>query len=322
MTVESFSAFEKTRSKHWLIDIAVRLVKTKPLGTFGVVVLIIMLVVGICAPLLAPYDYGKVDLASRLQAPSAEHIFGTDQFGRDLFSRIIYGARISMYVGLGAAALSVVGAIIIGLISGYMGGKLDIFIQRFVDAWMCFPGLVIFLTVLSLVGPGLLQVIFVLGISSSIASSRIVRSAVMSVKREVYVQAAIASGSSTPRILITHILPNVMAPVIIMFSLAMGTMIIAEASLSFLGFGIPPPYPSWGGMLSGGARQYMTRAPWMAIWPGLALSIVVYSINMFGDALRDIFDPKLRGGLGRYSGVKNLQKKVLKIEGGIKNSKN
>ena len=292
------------RKRALLVDMAIRLVKEKPLGTAGAVIVLLMLITGIFADLLAPYGMNEMTLAHRLAGPSGEHILGADQIGRDLLSRIIYGARISMYVGLGASLLNVSVAIAIGTISGFLGGKTDLVIQRFVDAWMCFPGLVIFLTVLSITGPGLIQVILVLGISSGISSSRVIRSSVINIKENMYVHAAFALGASTPRILVRHILPNIMAPTIILFTLAMGGMIIAEASLSFLGFGIPPPEPSWGGMLSGSGRKYMVSAPWMAIWPGLALAIVVYGINMLGDAIRDILDPRLRGGLGRYSGVK------------------
>jgi len=287
-----------------LTDLLVRLVKEKPLGTAGAVIVLLLLLTGIFANVLAPYGMNEISLAERLAGPSARHWLGTDNLGRDLLSRIIFGARISMYVGLAASTLDAIGATLIGIISGFLGGKTDLVIQRFVDAWMCFPGLVIFLTVISIIGPGLVQVILVLGISSSIRSSRVVRSAVMNIKENMYVQAAVCIGAPTYRILLRHILPNIMAPIIIIFTLAMGSMIIAEASLSFLGFGIPPPTPSWGGMLSGSGRTYMVNAPGMAIWPGLALAIVVYGINMLGDAVRDLLDPRLRGGLGRYAGVK------------------
>ena len=302
---------ERTEEEHligWVVakrrallaDFLVRLVKEKPMGTFGAVIVMIMLLTAIFAGVLAPYGMNRISLADRLEGPSAEHFLGTDNLGRDLFSRIIHGARISIYVGLGASFLSAFGATIIGLISGFIGGKTDVIIQRFVDAWMCFPGLVIFLTVLSIVGPGLVQVILVLGVSASIGSSRVVRSAVMNVKENLYVQAAMSIGASTSSIIVRHILPNIIAPVIIIFTLGIGGMILAEATLSFLGLGIPAPTPSWGGMLSGSGRTYMVKAPWMAIWPGLSLVIVIYSINMLGDAVRDLLDPRLRGGSGRY----------------------
>jgi len=185
-------------------------------------------------------------------------------------------------------------------------------IQRFVDAWMCFPPLVLYLIVMSILGPGLLQVILVLGVSGGLGgASRVKRSAVIRIKEDVYFEAARAVGVPTGRILMRHVLPNVLPVLIISFSTGLGMFILAEASLSFLGFGIPPPVPSWGGMLSGTGRTYMLQAPWMAIWPGLALSIVVYGVNMFGDAMRDLFDPRLRGGLGRYGGM--TQEKLEKV---------
>jgi peptide/nickel transport system permease protein len=188
------------------------------------------------------------------------------------------------------------------MVSGFLGGKTDLIIQRFVDAWVCFPALFIMLTFMALVGSGVLQIIIVLGVLGGIGSSRLKRSAVLAIKSNLYVEAAKSIGAPTWSILFKHILPNIMPPIIITFTMGMGGAILAEASLSFLGYGIPPPYPSWGGMLSGPSRRYMVDAPWMAIWPGVALSIVVYGANMFGDALRDLLDPRLRGGLGRYTG--------------------
>jgi len=281
-----------------------RLVKEKPLGTLGGVIVLSLLVVGIFADILAPYGYNDFDLGVRLTEPSTAYPLGTDNLGRDLLSRIIYGARISMYVSLGASGLGVSIATIIGVISGFLGGRIDLVIQRFVDAIMCFPGLIILLSIMSILGPGLVQVIVVLGVLSGIGRSRVVRSAAIAVKGNVYVDAAKAIGAPTSRILARHILPNITAPIIILFTVNMGTAILSEASLSFLGFGIPPPTPSWGGMLSESGRKFMLLAPWMALWPGLALAIVVYGINMLGDAVRDLLDPRLRGGLGRYSGAR------------------
>jgi peptide/nickel transport system permease protein len=209
-----------------------------------------------------------------------------------------------MIVGLSCSTLSVLVAILIGLPSGFFGGKYDIVIQRFIDAWMCFPGLFIILVLMTLIGKGMLQVILVIGVLSGVMSSRVVRSAVISIKENVYINASQAIGCSSARILLRHILPNIIAPLIIIFSLQLGNSIMMEATISFLGFGIPPPAPSWGGMLSGSAREYMFQAPWMIIWPGLALAIAIYGINMLGDAVRDILDPKLIGGVGRYGNVK------------------
>ena len=228
---------------------------------------------------------------------------GTDHLGRDILSRIIFGARVSMFVGLGAATLQLVMVVFIGVISGYFGGKVDIVIQRFVDAVLSIPALFFYLTMMAVVGSGVWQVIIVLGVLRGIRGSRIPRSAVIGVMENVYVDAARTIGASSKRIILKHIMPNVTAPILIQYTVSLGQVILTESTLSFLGFGIPPPTPSWGGMLSGAGRQYMYDAPWMALWPGLALGMVVYGFNMLGDALRDLLDPRLRGGLGRYSGV-------------------
>lgn len=293
-----------SKKRSLFIDVLKRLVREKPLGTIGAVIVVIMLLTGIFAELIAPFDMNDFHLADTLEPPSSQYLLGTDNLGRDVLSRIIFGARISMIVGIAGAGLDVLLAAIIGVISGFFGGRTDLIIQRFVDAWMCFPWLFIILTIMALLGPGIWQAVFVLGFSAGIRDSRLVRSAVIGIKENVYVEGARATGSPTIHILAKHILPNITAPIIIIFTLAVGNMILAEAMISFLGFGIPPPQPSWGGMLSAEGRQFMLQSPWLAFWPGLALSIVVYGINMFGDALRDLLDPRLRGGVGRYGGVK------------------
>ena len=202
-----------------------------------------------------------------------------------------------------SSALSTLMSVLIGILSGYIGGKLDLLVQRFVDTWMCLPSLVVLMVIMSIIGPGLWSIIFVLGITRGIGGSRIIRSAVIGFKENVYVKAGVAIGCPTYRIILRHILPNIMSVTIILFSVRVPAIVLTEASLSFLGFGIPAPFPSWGGMLSGAGRMYMYEAPWLMIWPGLALAIVVYGINMFGDAARDIMDPRLKGGVGRF-GVK------------------
>ena len=291
-------AVRKTRRP--LTAFFLRLVREKPLGTFGAVSVLLLFIVGISADLIAPHGFNEIYVAPPLTAPSPEVLLGSDNLGRDLLSRIIYGARVSMVVGLSSMTISVAISCFIGIICGFLGGKMDMFVQRFVDAWMCFPGLFIVLSIMSLLGPGMMQLIITIGVMYGIGGSRIVRSAVMGIKNNIYVEASRSIGCSTARTLLLHILPNVAAPIIIMFTTGMGGVILAEATLSFLGFGIPPPTPSWGGMLNQG-RPFMINGPWLAIWPGVALTIVVYGINMFGDALRDLLDPRLRGGLGRYT---------------------
>ena len=225
----------------------------------------LLIVVELFADVLTPYGYDKLNLADRLQGASTQYLLGTDQLGQDLLSRIIHGARVSLTVGLSATALNVLITVLIGSLSGFLGGKVDLVVQRFVDARMAFPGLLLLLTIMSLVGRGLPQIIVVLGATGGIGSSRIVRSAVIGVKENVYFQAAVAIGCSKGRILLRHVLPNIVAPVIIIFTINIGAVIISEAALSFLGFGLPIRIFSWGGMLSQEGRQYMEMAPWLAL---------------------------------------------------------
>ena len=268
------------------------------------------MLVSIFADSLAPYRFEEIHLRDRLQAPSAQYLLGTDHVGRDLLSRLIHGARLSLSVGLSATALTVVVAVLIGGTTGFIGGRLDLVTQRFVDAWMAFPGLLLLLTIMSIAGRGMAQIIIVLGVSGGIPASRVVRGAVLGVKENVYFQAAQAIGSSRRRSLLRHVLPNVAAPIIIIFSINVGGVIMSEASLSFLGFGLPPDIPSWGGMLSREGRRYMEIAPHLALWPGVCLTVVVYSLNMFGDAVRDLLDPRLRGRLGRYGAAATARTKA------------
>ena len=304
--MEERTGEEKRRGM--VADVMIRLVKEKPLGLVGGIIVIVMFLTGIFANVLAPYGYNEMIFTDRLSPPSVTHFMGTDNMGRDMLSRIIYGARISMIVGLAGAAISAIVGFLVGGLSGYFGGKFDIIFQRFVDAIQCFPSLILYLAILAIIGQGLVQVIIVLGVTTGFIASRTIRSAVISIKGNMYIQAASAIGTRTRNIILRHILPNIMPVMIIGFTLTVGTMILSEAMLSFLGFGIPPPTPSWGGMLQGSARRYMLLAPWMALWPGLALALAVYGINMLGDALRDLWDPRLRGGLGRYGRV-NVKKR-------------
>jgi peptide/nickel transport system permease protein len=282
------------KERGFIIDVLIRLVKYKPLGLIGGIILLILLLAGIFASVLAPYGYNDISLSSRLSPPSPAHWMGTDNNGRDVLSRVIYGAQISLTVGLAGAALHAIVAFGVGASSGFYGGKLDTLIQRVVDGIQAFPSLLLYLTIMSIIGQNLVGLILVLGISSGIYGSRTIRSAVIGIRGNTYVEAANALGSSRPRTLIRHILPNVVPILIIEYTLAVGRLILAEAILSFLGFGVPPPFPSWGSMLSNSGQRYMLQAPWMALWPGVALALAVFSINMFGDALRDLLDPRLR----------------------------
>ncbi|MCY3970522.1 MAG: ABC transporter permease [Acidobacteria bacterium] len=273
----------------------VRLFRTKPLGAAGAVVFAIFLFSGIFAGVLAPYGINETDLVHRLEPPSRQFLLGTDHLGRDLFSRVLMGARLSMIVGFCAAALATVVSIVIGVLSGYLGGWFDMLTQRLVDAWMTFPDLVLLIVIVSVVGPGITQIVIILGLLYGIAGSRIVRGAVTSVREHVYTHAAQSIGAGTFHILRRHILPNVMPVVIVLFTTRVGAVILSEAALSFLGLGVPPPAPTWGGMLSGDGRTYLYLGPWLALAPGICLTVVVYAANVFGDALRDLLDPRMRG---------------------------
>ena len=250
---------------------------------------------GAFADVLAPYGMNQIAPLNRLKPPSWAFPFGTDNLGRDMLSRCLYGAQLSVIIGFCAAGIATFISVVLGIVSGYLGGKFDLVLQRFVDAWMSFPDLIILIVVVSVVGPGMPQIIVTLGLLLGIAGSRIIRSAVVSVRENMYVHAAQSTGASTFRILWRHILPNVMAPVIVLFTTRVGTVILAESGLSFLGLGVPPPAPTWGGLLSGSGRTYMLQGPWLALAPGLCLTVVVYATNMFGDALRDLLDPRMRG---------------------------
>ena len=280
-----------------------RLVKENPLGLIGGIITLALLFVAIFAGWLAPYGMNESNLDQLIKPPSAQYPMGTDNLGRDILSRIIYGARISVIVGLAASTIATVLSLFIGMVSGYIGGRFDMIVQRVVDSVMCVPQLILMMVLITILGPGMVQIIIALGLMWGIVGSRILRSAVITIKENTYVEAARAQGGSVARVILRHILPNILAPTIILFSTRVPNVILTEASLSFLGFGIPPPTPSWGSMLSGDGRRYMLQAPWMAIWPGLALSVVVFGVNMFGDAVRDLLDPRLRGGVGRF-GVK------------------
>jgi peptide/nickel transport system permease protein len=272
-----------------------RLWRDKPLGTVGGIVLLLFVVVGVFAPWISPYDFNEIAPLDRMQAPSWTHWFGTDNLGRDVLSRCIYGAQLSVIIGCSAAALATLISAVVGIVSGYFGGKVDMAVQRVVDAWMSFPDLIVLIVVVSVLGPGMPQIIFTLGLLLGIGGSRIVRSAVVSVREHMYVHAAQSIGAGTLRILWRHVLPNVLPPIIVLFTTRVGSVILAESGLSFLGLGVPPPAPTWGSMLSGSGRTYMFQGPWLALAPGLCLTAVVYATNVFGDALRDLLDPRMRG---------------------------
>ena len=280
-------------------NLIIRLYREKPLGFIGAVIVLIMVIMAAFAPWIAPYPYDEPHFSNSLEGSSSSFIMGTDFLGRDLFSRLVYGARVSITVAVGSVLLGSLLSGILGITSGYIGGRYDTIMQRAVDAWMSVPPLLFLLFIMSILGPSALNVTIVLGLVA-IRESRVLRGSVLSIKENAFIEAARINAASTVRILWQHVLPNVMVPIIILASLRLGQVILIEASLSFLGYGVPAPFPSWGRMLSSESRNYMETAPWLAIWPGVFLSLTVFGWNVLGDALRDLLDPRMRGTGGGY----------------------
>jgi peptide/nickel transport system permease protein len=268
--------------------------KRKPLGAASAALLVTIVFTAIFAEVLAPYDPLATQPEIRLAAPSWEHPFGTDDIGRDVLSRVIHGARISLWVGLLAVGIGTAAGMVIGLLCGYCEGRVDLIFQRVMDAIQAIPALVLALAIVSVLRPNTTNAMIAIAMVIIPGNSRIVRGAVMSAKQNRYVEAAQAIGCRHPRIILGHILPNVTAPILVIASIWLGNAILIEATLSFLGVGTQPPTPSWGLMLSSTGRAFMEQAPWLAIFPGLAISLAVLGFNLFGDTLRDAWDPKLR----------------------------
>ena len=269
-------------------------IRKKPLGAASAMLLVVLVLTAIFADVLAPYDPLATQPEIRLAAPSWEHPFGTDDIGRDVLSRVIYGSRISLWVGLLAVGIGTAAGMVIGLLCGYCEGRLDLLMQRLMDAIQAIPGLILALAIVSVLTPNTTNAMLAIAMVIIPGNSRIVRGAVLSAKQNRYVEAAQAIGCRHPRIITSHILPNVTAPILIIASIWFGNAILIEATLSFLGVGTQPPTPSWGLMLSSTGRAFMERAPWLAVFPGLAISLAVLGFNLFGDTLRDAWDPKLR----------------------------
>src|SRR5262245_61753230 len=302
-SVQTLPVPETLPPRAWRVPPLIRLVfrfcRHKPLGAIGGVLVVGLIVLALFADRIAPYSYDDSIRGARMKPPSAQFWMGTDNLSRDIWSRVVYGARISVTVGFATVALATVMSTAIGVSSAYIGGAFDIVVQRVVDAWMSFPALVVVLSLMAALGPGLLNLILALSILGAASGSRVIRGTTLSVIQNPYIEAARALGAGHLRIVMLYILPNVMATILILATIGLGTVILAESALSFLGFGIPPPYPSWGAMLSGSGRSFMVHAPWMVLWPSAAISLAVFGFNMLGDALRDVLDPRLRGGGGR-----------------------
>lgn len=274
-------------------SIMLRKLKRNRIGAFGGFLALVIIVIAILAPRIAPYDPNEMFILKRMQGPSSEHPMGTDRFGRDGLSRVIHGTRVSLWVGITSVGIGVLGGLILGLVAGYYGGLWDYAIMRFMDILFAFPSILLALVVIALLGPSLINTMIAIGITYIPIFTRIVRASVLSAREQDYVQAAVALGIKDVRLLGVHILPNILAPIIVQASVALSGAILTEATLSFLGLGIQPPTASWGSMLSE-SRRYMELAPWTTLFPALAIMVTVLSFNLFGDGLRDALDPKLR----------------------------
>lgn len=265
-----------------------------PLGVIGAVIMLVFVLVAVFADFLAPFDPIRTNAAITLAHPSHMHWLGADNMGRDIYSRLIYGARISLAVGIGATSLGCALGVIMGLASGYVGGWVDLIIQRIVDVLQSTPLLVLALVMAAALGPALDNTILAIALPLAPYAARVIRSNTLALREQPFVEAARAVGMSEFRIAVRHVLPNTLAPLIVIATAQLGAAILTEASLSFLGLGVPEPHPSWGRMLSESAAEYVRVAPWLVIFPGLAISLAVFGTNLFGDALRDILDPRLR----------------------------
>jgi peptide/nickel transport system permease protein len=282
-----------SRLDQWL-EASFRFTCQRPLGAVGAAIIVIMIAAAVLAGFVAPYDPLTTDYASMLQAPSSFHWFGTDSFGRDVFTRIIYGSRTALWIGFASSFLGATRGGIIGVTSAYFGGKIDLVLQRFMDLLLSFPLVILALVVVSLLGSGMTNVIFAITVPMVPRCAIVVRSSALALREMPFVEAARALGFGPLHIILRHMLPNVMAPFLIMLTAFLGQAILLEASLSFLGLGVAEPQAAWGLMLRGAAVEFAERAPWMAIYPGIAISLSVFAFNLFGDSLRDALDPKLR----------------------------
>jgi peptide/nickel transport system permease protein len=270
------------------------LARRYPLGAFGAVIMVVCVFAALFAPYITVYDPLSTNAALSLARPSVQHWLGCDFMGRDVYSRIVYGARISLAVGLGSLGVGLTCGVIIGLTSGYLGGWIDLTAQRLIDILQSLPLLVMALLMTASLGPSLRNTILAISIALIPSSARVVRSTTLSLREQPFVESAKAIGMSEFRIAFRHVLPNTLAPLIVLATAQLGATILIEATLSFLGLGVPEPHPSWGRMLSESAAEYVRTAPWLVIFPGLAISLVVFGTNLFGDALRDILDPRQR----------------------------
>jgi peptide/nickel transport system permease protein len=273
----------------------VRFARRKPLGAFGAAIAVILVVVAVFAPFIATHDPAETNGALVFAPPGSELLLGGDQLGRDVFSRLVYGARISLYAGMLSAFIGATIGMVVGVASVHFGGKTDLIVQRIIDTMMAFPPLILAIAIMAALGASLNNVVIALSIAYIPNAARVLRSQALSVKEMDYILAARAIGAGHARVIFRCMIPNCLALYIVLVSVFLGTAIVAEATLSFLGIGVPPDIPSWGGMLNGAAQTYVHLAPWLGVFPGLAIAVVVFAWNLLGDALRDVLDPRLRG---------------------------
>ncbi len=296
MAIQQTDALALGRPRSWgPLKATGNFITRKPLGAFGALIIVIMAIMAVVGPEITSWDPLEWNLRDKLLGPTSSHWLGTDEMGRDLWSRMMSGARVSLLVGFASVAFGSGAGGVIGVVSGWYGGKVDNTIQRFMDSLMSIPTLILALAITAALGTNLSNIIIAIGIVQIPRANRVVRSQVLAVKESQYVDSARSIGASNLRIMVQHIAPQCVAPWLIISTGALGIAILTEASLSFLGLGVPQPEPSWGGMLTGPVRDYFVINPWLAIWPGLALSMAIYGFNLFGDAIRDVLDPRLRG---------------------------
>ena len=293
VSVDSTALLAAQRTKRWF-DVSVHFTRRRPLGAAGAVIIILMILMAALAELISPFNPLVTNYSAMLQAPGPVHWLGTDSFGRDVMTRIIYGSRTALWVGFASSFMGATFGAIIGVASAYFGGKADLIIQRFMDMLLSFPLIVLALVVVAVLGTGSTNVILAITVPMIPRCALVVRSSALSLRETPFVEASRALGTGHMRIIFRHMLPNVMAPFLIMLTAFLGQAILLEASLSFLGLGVTEPEAAWGLMLRGAAVEFAESAPWMAIYPGIAISLSVFAFNLFGDSLRDALDPKLR----------------------------
>ena len=283
----------RQRPTQW--QLLLRTARKKYLGSISAVVIVVFILIAVFAPVIAPHNPLQVNTDDRLIGPSTTYALGTDELGRDLFSRLIHGSRVSLFVGLVSTLMGTILGVTLGLTSAYFRGSYDLVVQRFVDSLQAFPNLVLAMVMVATLGASLFNVTLAIALGTLPIKTRVARGTAMGIMGNTYIDSARAIGSTGTRIMVRHLLPNAVAPIIVMFTISLGAAILAESSLSFLGLGPPPPNPTWGSMISGSARSYMRLAPWIVMAPGLAITAVVLSFNLLGDAVRDVLDPRLKG---------------------------